>query len=103
MDLRPKDEERLTVFQVAELARRRKERGLKLNKPEAIAYISDWAFEAARDGRQLDEIRSEAAQLLDSDDVMEGVPEMISMIQLEPTFTDGTKLLTIHDPIREAE
>jgi urease subunit gamma len=100
MNLVPKEEERLTVFMAAELARRRKERGVALNHPESVAYISDWCFERARDGWDVAEIRSEATQLLGRDDVMEGVPEMIDMIQVEPTFPDGTKLVTVHDPIR---
>jgi len=100
MNLSPKEEERLTVFQAAELARRRKERGVALNHPETVAYISDWCFERARDGWDVAEIRAEATQLLGRDDVMEGVPEMVDMIQVEPTFPDGTKLVTVHDPIR---
>jgi urease subunit gamma len=100
MNLSPKEEERLTVFQAAELARRRKERGVALNHPEAVAYISDWCFERARDGWDVAEIRAEATQLLGREDVMEGVPEMVDMIQVEPTFPDGTKLVTVHDPIR---
>jgi len=100
MNLSPKEEERLTVFQAAELARRRKERGVVLNHPEAVAYISDWCFERARDGWDVAEIRAEATQLLGREDVMEGVPEMVDMIQVEPTFPDGTKLVTVHDPIR---
>jgi urease subunit gamma len=102
MKLNPKDHERLTVFMAAELARRRKDRGVALNHPETVAYISDWAFERARDGWSVAEIRSEATQLLSTDDVMEGVPSMVDMIQVEPTFPDGTKLVTIHDPIRSS-
>lgn len=103
MNLTPKEEERLTIFTVAELARRRQERGVKLNHPEAVALISDWVCEGARDGRGVDELRSEATTLLDPEDVMDGVPEMIDMVQVEPTFPDGTKLVTVHDPIRESE
>ena len=102
MKLNPKEEERLTVFMAAELARRRKERGVALNHPETVAYVSDWAFERARDGWDVAEIRAEASQLLSTDDVMEGVPSMVDMIQVEPTFPDGTKLVTIHDPIRSS-
>jgi len=102
MKLNPKDQERLTVFMAAELARRRKDRGVALNYPETVAYISDWAFERARDGWSVAEIRSEATQLLSTDDVMEGVPSMVDMIQVEPTFPDGTKLVTIHDPVRSS-
>ncbi len=100
MKLTPKEEERLTVFTVAEMARRRKERGVKLNHPEAVAYISDWVCEGAREGRDVAELRSEASQLLDENDVMDGVPEMVGMIQVEPVFPDGTKLVTVHNPIR---
>ncbi|MWV40647.1 urease subunit gamma [Natrialba sp. INN-245] len=100
MNLSPKEMERLTVFMAAELARRRKDRGVKLNHPETVAYISDWACEAAREGKSVSQIRSEATQLLTREDVMDGVPEMIGMVQVEPVFPDGTKLVTIHDPIR---
>ncbi len=100
MKLTPKEEERLTVFTVAEMARRRKERGVKLNHPEAVAYITDWVCERARDGDSVAEIRAEATSLLDEDDVMEGVPSMVDMIQVEPVFPDGVKLVTVHDPIR---
>ncbi|WP_273837431.1 urease subunit gamma [Halococcus sp. PRR34] len=100
MNLVPKEQERLTVFMAAELARRRKERGVALNHPEVVAYVSDWVFERARDGWSVAEIRTEAAQLLSTADVMEGVPEMVDTIQVEPVFPDGTKLVTVHDPIR---
>ncbi|MFQ3283451.1 MAG: urease subunit gamma [Natronomonas sp.] len=100
MNLSPKEKERLTVFMAAELARRRKERGVKLNHPETVAYISDWACERARDGMSVAEIRAEATTLLTRADVMDGVPEMVGMVQVEPMFPDGTKLVTIHDPIR---
>jgi urease subunit gamma len=100
MNLTPKEQERLTVFTAAELARRRRERGVVLNHPEAVAYISDWIFEGAREGRSVADLRAEASQLLSREDVMEGVPEMIDMIQVEPVFPDGTKLVTVHDPIR---
>jgi urease subunit gamma len=100
MNLTPKERERLTVFMAAELARRRKDRGVALNHPEAVAYITDWVIEGARDGQTVAELRSEATQLLSPADVMEGVPEMVDMIQVEPVFPDGTKLVTIHDPIR---
>ncbi|AWB27237.1 urease subunit gamma [Halococcoides cellulosivorans] len=102
MNLSPKDRERLLVFMAAELARRRHERGIALNHPETVAYISDWIFERAREGESVAEIRAEATQLLDPADVMDGVPAMIDMIQVEPTFPDGTKLVTVHDPIRAA-
>jgi urease subunit gamma len=100
MNLTPKERERLTIFMAAELARRRKDRGIDLNHPETVAYLSDWACERAREGMSVAEIRSEATTLLTREDVMDGVPEMIDMIQVEPTFPDGTKLVTIHDPIR---
>jgi len=100
MNLSPKEKERLTVFMAAELARSRKERGVKLNHPEAVAYISDWACERAREGMSVAEIRKEATTLLTREDVMDGIPEMIDMVQVEPMFPDGTKLVTIHDPIR---
>jgi urease subunit gamma len=100
MKLSPKDNERLTIFMAAELARRRKERGIELNHPETVAYISDWVCERAREGESVAEIRSEATTLLTREDVMEGVPEMVDMVQVEPTFPDGTKLVTVHDPIR---
>ena len=83
MNLTPKEQERLTVFMAAELARRRKERGVRLNHPEAVAYITDWCIERGRDGDSVAEIRSEASQLLGREDVMDGVPEMIDMIQVE--------------------
>jgi len=103
MKLTPKETERLTVFVAAELARRRRNRGVALNHPEAVAYISDWCIERARDGWTVTEIRAEATQLLGPEDVMEGVPEMVDMIQVEPVFPDGTKLVTVHDPIRPTE
>jgi len=100
MNLSPKEKERLTVFMAAELAHRRMDRGVKLNHPEAVAYISDWACERAREGMSVAEIRKEATTLLTREDVMDGIPEMIDMVQVEPMFPDGTKLVTIHDPIR---
>ncbi len=100
LNLTPKEQERLTLFMAAELARRRKARGIKLNHPESVAYIADWACERARDGMSVAEIRAEAITLLTREDVMDGVPEMIDMVQVEPVFPDGTKLVTIHDPIR---
>jgi urease subunit gamma len=100
MKLTPKEEERMTIFTVAEMARRREERGVKLNHPEAVAYITDWVCERARDGDDVAEIRAEATDILDEGDVMDGVPEMVDMIQVEPVFPDGVKLVTVHDPIR---
>lgn len=100
MKLTPKEQERLTVFMAAQLARRRKERGIALNHPETIAYIADWVCERAREGWSVAEIRQEATTLLTREDVMDGVPGMVDMVQVEPMFPDGTKLVTIHEPIR---
>ncbi|QZA88480.1 urease subunit gamma [Salinarchaeum sp. IM2453] len=100
MKLTPKDQERLTIFTAAEMARRRKARGVPLNHPEAVAYISDWVCEGAREGKSVATLREEATQLLSREDVMDGVPEMINTVQVEPVFPDGTKLVTVHDPIR---
>ncbi len=100
MKLTPKEQERLTVFMAAELARRRRDRGIALNHPETVAYIADWACERAREGMSVAAIRQEATALLTREDVMDGVPEMVDMVQVEPMFPDGTKLVTIHDPIR---
>ena len=101
MQLTPKEMERLTLFTAAEMARRRKDRGLKLNHPEAVAYIADWICEGARAGKSVAELASEGVKVLSKDDVMPGVAEMVHMIQVEPIFRDGTKLVTLHDPIRE--
>jgi urease subunit gamma len=100
MNLTPKEEERVQLFSVAQMARRRKERGVRLNHPESVAYIADWVCEGAREGKSVAELRSEATQLLTRADVMEGVSEIIDMVQVEPVFPDGTKLVTVHDPIR---
>lgn len=100
MLLTPTEMERLTIFTVAEIARRRKARGLKLNHPESVAYITDEILEGARDGRSVADLISYGSTLLSTDDVMPGVAELISIIQVEPLFPDGTKLVTVHDPIR---
>lgn len=100
MLLTPTEMERLTIFTAAELARKRKARGLALNHPETIAYISDEILEGARDGRSVADLISFGSTLLSSDDVMPGVADLIPMIQVEGTFPDGTKLVTVHDPIR---
>ena len=100
MMLTPTEMERLTIFTVAELARRRKAKSLKLNHPESVAYISDEILEGAREGRSVADLMSFGSSLLTSDDVMPGVADLIPMIQVEGTFPDGTKLVTIHDPIR---
>jgi urease subunit gamma len=100
MNLSPQERDKLLIFVAAEVARRRKERGLKLNLPESIAYITAELMELARDGKSVSEIMSAGREILGREDVMEGVPELIGMIQVEPTFPDGSKLVTVHDPIR---
>jgi urease subunit gamma len=100
MHLSPKETEKLLLFLAGELAEKRKTRGLKLNYPEAIALISSRLQEAARDGKPVAALMQYGATILTRDDVMEGVPEMIHEIQIEATFPDGTKLVTVHDPIR---
>ena len=100
MQLTPQEKDKLLIFTAALLAERRKERGLKLNYPEAIAYISAAILEGARDGRTVSELMSYGMTLLTRSDVMEGIPEMIHDVQVEATFPDGTKLVTVHDPIR---
>ena len=100
MLLTPTELERLTIFTAAELARRRRERGLKLNHPEAVALITAEILEGIRDGRTVSELMETGLGILRRDDVMEGVPEMIDVVQVEGTFPDGTKLVTIHHPIR---
>lgn len=100
MDLTPREKDKLLIFTAALLAERRKARGLKLNVPEAIALISAAVLEGARDGRTVAELMSYGATILRRDDVMEGVPELIPDVQVEATFPDGTKLVTVHEPIR---
>ena len=100
MLLTPTEMERLTIFTAAELARKHRAKGLALNHPETIAYISDEILEGAREGRSVAELISHGSTLLTTDDVMPGVAELIPMIQVEGTFPDGTKLVTVHDPIR---
>ena len=100
MHLTPREQEKLLIFVAAELARKRHNRGLKLNHPEAIAIISAEILEAARDGKSVAEIMTFGASILRREDVMEGVSEMIHDVQVEATFPDGTKLVTVHDPIR---
>ena len=100
MMLTPTELERLTIFTAAELARRRKAKGLQLNHPETIAFISDEILEGAREGKSVAELISYGSTILTTDDVMPGVAELIPMIQVEGTFPDGTKLVTVHDPIR---
>lgn len=100
MHLTPRESEKLLLFLAGELAGKRKARGLKLNYPEAIALISSSLQEAARDGKSVAELMQFGATILTREDVMEGIPEMIGEIQIEATFPDGTKLVTVHDPIR---
>ena len=100
MHLTPQERDKLMIFTAAQVARARRDRGLKLNVPEATALITADLMELARDGKSVAEIMSLGREILGRGDVMEGVPEMISMIQVEPTFPDGSKLITIHDPIR---
>ncbi|MFE6921403.1 urease subunit gamma [Nocardia sp. NPDC057663] len=99
MRLSPHEQERLLLSYAAELARRRQARGLKLNHPEAVALITDHVLEGARDGRTVAELMSSGRSVLTRDEVMEGVPEMIHDVQVEATFPDGTKLVTVHHPI----
>ena len=99
--LTPREIEKLNIFVAAELARKRQGRGLKLNHPEAVAIISDHILEGARDGRSVPELMSSGKQVLKKDQVLPGAPELIHSIQVEATFDDGTKLVTVHDPIGE--
>ena len=100
MHLTPREQEKLLIFVAAELARKRQARGLKLNYPEAIAIISAEVMEAARDGRSVADVMVWGTTILKRSDVMDGIPEMIHDVQVEATFPDGTKLVTIHDPIQ---
>ena len=99
MELTPREKDKLLIFAAGLLAERRKGKGLKLNYPEAVAYISAAILEGAREGRSVQELMSWGATLLRREDVMEGVAEMIPEIQVEATFPDGTKLVTVHNPI----
>lgn len=101
MNLTPRELDKLYIFTAAEVSRKRKARGLALNTPEATALISEAVIEAARDGRTVAEAMHIGAQLLGPDDVMPGVRERLSLIQVEATFPDGTKLVSVHDPIGE--
>jgi len=100
MDLLPRERDKLLLFTAALLAERRRARGLKLNYPESVALISAAILEGARDGRTVAELMSYGRTILTREDVMEGVPEMIHDVQVEATFPDGTKLVTVHDPIQ---
>lgn len=99
MELTPREKDKLLIFTAALLAERRKDRGVKLNYPEAMAYISAAIMEGARDGRSVAELMSYGATLLSREDVMDGIAEMIKEVQVEATFPDGTKLVTVHNPI----
>ena len=99
MELSPREKDKLMLFTAALLAERRKARGLKLNYPEAVAYISAAILEGARDGRAVADLMHEGTRLLGREDVMEGIPEMIPEVQVEASFPDGTKLVTVHNPI----
>ncbi len=102
MNLTPREKDKLLVAVAAMVARNRLARGVKLNHPEAVALITDFVLEGARDGRSVADLMSAGATVLTSDQVMEGIPEMIDEIQVEATFPDGTKLVTVHEPIRAA-
>lgn len=100
MELSPREKDKLMIFTAGLLAERRKARGLRLNYPEAVAYISAAILEGARDGRTVAELMGYGTTLLNRDDVMEGVPELLEEVQVEATFPDGTKLVTVHQPIQ---
>jgi len=102
MNLTPREKDKLLVAVAAMVARNRLARGVKLNHPEAVALITDFVLEGARDGRSVADLMSAGATVLTSDQVMEGIPDMIDEIQVEATFPDGTKLVTVHEPIRAA-
>ena len=100
MNLTPREKDKLLISMAAMVARKRLERGVKLNHPEAIALITDYVVEGARDGRSVAELMEAGAKVLRRDQVMEGIAEMIQDVQVEATFPDGTKLVTVHEPIR---
>jgi len=100
MHLTPREQDKLLVFVAAEVARRRRQRGLRLNYPEALALITAEVLEGIRDGRSVSDLMAQGISILSREDVMEGVPEMVEEVQVEGTFPDGTKLVTIHHPIR---
>ena len=99
MELSPREKDKLLIFTAALLAERRLQRGVKLNYPESIAFISAWVMEGARDGKTVAQLMSEGREVLTKDQVMPGIAEMIHDVQVEATFADGTKLVTIHNPI----
>ena len=100
MQLTEREREKMMISLAGMIAKERKEKGLKLNHPESVALITSYILEGARAGKTVAELMDEGGRVLTRDDVMEGVPEMITMIQVEATFVDGTKLVTVHDPIR---
>jgi urease subunit gamma len=100
MNLTPREKDKLLISMAAFVARRRMDRGVKLNHPEAIALITDFVIEGARDGRTVADLMEAGAHVITRDQVMEGIPEMIHDVQVEATFPDGTKLVTVHEPIR---
>jgi urease subunit gamma len=99
MHLTPRENDKLMVFVAADVARRRRDRGLKLNYPEAMALITAEILEGARDGQSVADLMQYGKQILGRDDVMEGIPEMLAEVQVEATFPDGTKLVTVHEPL----
>jgi len=100
MMLTPREIDKMYIFIAAEVARRRKAKGLKLNYPEAVAIIADYLVEGAREGKTVAQLMSEGKNVLKREDVLPGVPEMLKLVQVEATFPDGTKLVSVHDPIR---
>ena len=100
MHLTDREKEKLMIVVAADIARKRKEKGLKLNYPESVALITDELLEGAREGREVVDLMDYGTKVLSKDDVMEGIPEMIHVVQVEATFPDGTKLVTVHNPIR---
>ena len=100
MHLTPREIDKLTLLSLGMIAERRKQKGLKLNYPEAVAYITSAALEGAREGKTVEEVMTEAAAVLRRDDVMEGVADMIELLQVEAVFTDGSRLVSIHHPIK---
>jgi len=103
MQISPHEQERLLIHVAADVARRRQERGLLLNYPESVAILSSWVFEAARDGRTVADIMSAGREVLTTADVMEGIAALLDELQVEATFPDGTKLVTLHSPIQSPE
>ena len=100
MKLTPREKDKLLISMAANVARKRLERGVKLNYPEAIALITDFVIEGARDGKMVSELMESGAHVVKKDDCMDGIPDMIQEVQVEATFPDGTKLVTVHKPIR---